>query len=402
MTPHRRAGAAGAALVFALALSAGLLAAGRLRPAVAQQPSGSYHWQALAASGSLAGHSLLALPDGGFLALGGEASPGIPASSPLRLSLGTPEGLWSDLPQSGDIPVSRLSGRGLLGAAAVLDPGDGRVLFTCDCADGRFGYLLDPGSGRWQALPGAEGPQSLWYPILVYDAPRDRAILIGGDMAGTGELSSAIWSYDLSPAAAGWQRLGDAAWSAPLLFAAYGVAPDGRLTIFSGGDALGTVEPTLWSVDLARLGAAEAWNRVEAGDGPSGRQGASLVFDPAGTGYLYGGYRATEERQEDLADLWLLKGLTGAAAQPRWEEARLLLGGRRPQARSGHAAAWGLAGSGGLVVHGGARAEAGQVSYLGDAWRLDWAGFGDTPTPPATVTAPASRPRIFLPWGERP
>lgn len=400
MTPLRRTGVAGA--VFVLALFAGLFVAGSLRPATAQQPSGSFAWQDLAASASLAGHSLLALPDGSFLTLGGEAAPGSPAA-PLRLSRGTPNGRWSDLPQSGDLPVSRLSGRGLLGAAAVLDPGDGRVLLTCDCADGRFGYLLDPGSGRWQALEAADGPQSLWYPILVYDAPRDRAILIGGDLAGTGELSSAVWSYDLSPAAAGWQRLGDAAWSAPLLFAAYGVAPDGRLFVFSGGDASGTVEPVLWRMDLARAGAAEAWSRVEAGAGPSGRQGATLSFDPAtGRGYLYGGYRATEERQEDLADLWLLEGLTGAAAQPRWEEARLLLGGRRPQARSGHAAAWDVAGPA-LVVHGGARAEAGQVSYLGDTWRLDWAGFGDTATPPPpTATAPAPNPHIFLPWGEKP
>ncbi len=398
MTPHRRAGAAGVVLV--LALSAGLWA-GALSRDVRAQSGDALSWQALAASGSLAGHGLLALPDGSFLALGGEADPGVAAGAPPRLSRGLPGGTWTDLVQSGDLPVSRLSDRGLLGAAALLDPGDGRILLTCDCAEGRFAHLLDIGTGRWQALPAGDGPQGLWYPLLVHDAARDRAILIGGDQSGTGELSTAIWSFDLSPAATGWQRLGDVAWPAPLLFAAHGVAPGGQLYVFSGADALGTVGSSLWRLDLARAGAAEAWTLVDAGEGPAGRQGATLTFDPAtGRGYLFGGYRATAEQQEDLADLWLLEGAGGAAPQPRWTQARLLLGGARPAARSGHAAAWDLA-EPGLVVHGGARAEAGQVRYLGDAWRLGPALEATPTVAPATVT-PSPAPRIYLPWGERP
>ena len=397
MSPHRPGAATRAALALGMAFAFGL---GFLSPAgVAGQPGAqAFVWQNLPEGAPLAGHILLRLPSGSLLALGGESSPGQTGPQPRALDLSQTQPAWVDLAESGDIPRSRLTDRGLLGAAAIVDPAENLLLLTCDCADGRSTYTLDLDSGVWRAMASPESPGPLWYPLLAYDANRDRAVLIGGDLAGTGELSSAVWAFDLSPARAGWTRLGDAGWSVPLLFSASAMAADGALYVFSGGDALGSVTEQLWRVDLARAGDASGWSAVAVPAGPAGRLGASLVFDPAtGTGWLYGGYRAVADIPQDQADVWRLT--VARDSEPfAWDRLTTFVGPERPQARSGHAAAWDPAGER-MVVYGGAHSAEGQTSYLGDAWSLALAAAPETATPSATPTA---EPRIYLPWGSKP
>lgn len=400
MNPHHRGVAARAALAIAMA-SALLLG---FLPTVgrAQQGAGARSWQRLSDAGPLAGHVLLNLPDGRLLALGGESSPGVAGPGPLVLDLSRPAGGWTALTQSGDLPVSRLTGRGLLGAAAIVDPAENLLFLTCDCAEGHSAYTLDLGTGVWRSAAAADGPVALWYPILAYDAPRDRAVLIGGDQAGTGELSGAVWAYDLSPARAGWTRLGDAGWTSSLLFGAYAVGPDAALYLFSGADAVGTVQESLWRVDLAHAGEAAGWTVVAVPAGPAGRLGATLVFDPASrAGWLYGGYRAVADIPQDQADIWRLTGI-GGGGPASWTAVADLVGTEQPQARSGHASAWDSIG-GRMLVYGGAHSTEGDTRYLGDTWSLEPAALpSSTPTPTATSPATPSMPRIYLPWGSKP
>lgn len=399
MNPHRRGAAARAALAIAMAfaLSLGFLpSVGR-----AQQGASALSWKRLPDAGPLAGHVLLRLPDGRLLALGGESSPGIAGPTPLVLDLSRSASGWSALDQSGDIPASRLTDRGLLGAAAVIDAAENLLFLTCDCADGHSAYTLDLATGVWRSVASAEGPGATWYPVLAYDAPRDRAVLVGGDLAGTGELSGAVWAYDLSPARAGWTRLGDAGWATPLLFSAFTVGPDAALYIFSGGDALGTVQEDLWRVDLARVGEDSGWSKVTVAGGPAGRLGATLVFDQAsGAGWLYGGYRAVADIPQDQGDVWRLTGI-GGREPAAWTAVANLVGIEHPQERSGHAAAWDPTGDR-MLVYGGAHSAEGDTRYLGDAWSLEPAAVTGTPTPTATSPSTPDAPRIYLPWGSRP
>ncbi len=400
MTPHHRGGAARAALSIIMALAfclSGPPPAGR-----AQQPGAeAYAWQGLPDGGPVAGHILLPLPDGRLLALGGESSPGVAGPTPLVLEPARSGSPWAALPQSGDIPRSRLTDRGLLGAAAVIDAAENLVLLTCDCADGRNSYFLDLADGAWRLASQEGGPGALWYPILAYDAARDRAILIGGDRGGTGVLSGEVWSFDLSSARSGWTRLGDAGWTTPLLFSASAIGPDGALWIFSGGDALGDVQEQMWRVDLAHSGERDGWSAIPVAGGPSGRLGASLVFDlERGTGWLYGGYRAVADIPQDQGDIWRLT-LGRDTLQASWNRVTNLVGGE-PQARSGHAAAWVVAGSR-MVIYGGAHSTEGETAYLEDAWALASALMPGTPTPTPTPTPEASvGPRIYLPLGSKP
>ncbi len=328
-----------------------------------------YRWSGLPSDLPLAGHSSLLAAEDRWLLIGGESGFGAPGLA-RSLELGAVASEWADLEQTGSIPRSRQAGRGLIGARAILDADDDRLLLICDCQDGQT-YLYDLASGEWTQVE-TETDLALWYPGLVYDAERDRAILFGGDRYGTNSLSDEVWALDLSAAPGSWQALPAVPFR--LLHQAYAVDPaSGDLLVVGGQDETGAAVAAAWRVDLASIDRADAWQPLGLRDGapaPSARIGATMVFATGQSAFLlYGGYVAGEDGATDLAEIWRLD--YDHPESPAWEsvEARLPLDGQGPGARAGHAADWDPSQSR-MLVYGGTRGEGGDVRYLADAWSL--------------------------------
>lgn len=370
--PLRPIAAAALACALLLALARALALPG------AAAPAGGTAWQALAPDATLAGHDAVVTAAGRMLLHAGESGFAEPPAAMRQLDLAAglnaEAAAWSSFPASGAAPQARLDHRGLPGSRAALDPGENLLLAVCDCQGGS-GYLLDLASGAWTRAPG-DRDLPLWYPVLVYDAPRDRALLYGGQAYGLGDqVSRAGWAYDLSPARAGWSPLADMP-AVRVHQAAALDAASGHLLSFGGQDESGEPQTTLWRLDTARAEEAGAWEDITAlaGPGPSARLGATLSFDPRGPrALLYGGYTF----DGDLADAWILD--YADPARPSWT---LLAEGSPeagPGARSGHSAVWDPAGQR-VVVYGGTRSS-GDVAFLGDTWAIDPAPAAPTPGP---------------------
>lgn len=331
-------------------------------------------WQPLTSDESLAGHAAVMTRDHRMVVHGGEQDVNQPPGAMRQLDLNGSGAAWSTFPARGVPPASRLPGRGLPGSRAVIDAAEDVMLTVCDCAEGHT-FLLDVASGNWTRAP-RDADLPLWYSVLVYDAPRDRAVLYGGQVYGLGDqVAAALATYDLSAARGGWRTLPDApiAW----VYQAAGVEPrSGHLVLFGGQDENGVPQAALWRLDLAQVGEAGAWVDITrlAGPGPTARLGATLVFDPeTGHGVLYGGYTA----EGDLDDAWLLD--YADPATPRWT--RLAISGAAPGPRSGHSAVWD-ASKGRMVIYGGARQDvAAGARFLGDTWALTLEPEQAQPTP---------------------
>jgi len=126
-----------------------------------------------------------------------------------------------------------------------------------------------------------------------------------------------------------------------------------RLLVFGGASAAGLPSDLL---SLSGASGAPAWQIIDAGPGPEGRQDASLAFDAVTRqAFLYGGCR--NGCTEPLGDTWRLVENGGAA---HWEPLP-----SAPDARSGHTAVYAPA-IPGLVVFGG-RTAAGEIN---DVWLL--------------------------------
>jgi hypothetical protein len=332
----------------------------------------------------------------------------VPPEAMRQLDLRT--GTWSDLQTTGPQPASRLTGRGLLGGRAVVDPEEDVLLALCDCSNGSA-HLLDLSTGGWSRAPG-DRPLGLIFPILVYDPAGDRALLFGGDEHGEGTAQLEGWAYDLSAARRGWTAL--PRMPAPLLFPSAAFDPDTRHLLVFGGqlgqEADGRVVDRLWRIDL---GAADpAWQEITslAGAAPPARMGATLTFAPsADLAVLYGGY----DGHDELGDVWALDYADPAA--PRWASLSPAFEGPGPGERSGHSAVWDGAGNR-ILYYGGLR---NTFQVLQDTWALDLSplvdpGPTDTPggaTPTATpirtprMPTPTATPEggapIFLPWSAK-
>jgi hypothetical protein len=377
---HRRPGPGLAMSVFAfitIAL-AGLLPI--VSGASAAPGQGSPTWTPLQPDEPLAGHDAVLTPGGKLLLYGGESELGVAPTALRQLDLASPNGQWTSLGVQGDVPVARLPDRGLPGSRAVVDPGENLLLTVCDCRGGNT-FILDLAGGRWNHAPG-DADLPLWFSVLAYDAPRDRAVLYGGQQYGLGDQVAAKgWAYDLSPARKGWQALPDAPFE--MVYQAADVDPkSGHVLVFGGLAAKGSVEASLWRLDLARADEPGAWQDITtlAGSGPSPRVGATLTVDPATSqALLYGGLAA----DGDLADVWMLD--YADPTRPTWTQVEVP--GPGPGSRSGHSAVWDPAGKR-AVIYGGTDLDdlTGEASYLNDAWAFR---IEEPEEPP--------RPTIFMP-----
>jgi hypothetical protein len=359
-------------------------------PAAGQGGAGEGHsdmtWSALAGDETLAGHVAVLDGRGGMLLIGGEADLGAPPRSLRRMDLESGE--WTDFAVSGDLPAPRTAGRGLVGARAIVDPEEALLVMVCDCSEGST-YALDLNTGLWTRVDSEPGLE-LWYPSFVYDAERDRGLLVGGDLFGTNTLVSAVWTLDLSAARGGWTSQPDAPFV--LLHQAAAIAPaTGHLVLIGGQNAEGVAVDDSWRLDLGSISEAGAWQRLPLPTdlpAPVSRIGASLVFEAAGdTALLYGGYRPLGESAAELADVWRLSH--GTDSPPRWT----LLASDQPAeetpgARAGHSAIWDDAGTR-MIVYGGVHEEDGLLHYLDDAWQ-----FAPKIEPP--------NPPIYLPSLQKP
>lgn len=333
-------------------------------------------WSALAGDEPLAGHVAVLDGQGGMLLLGGEADLGAPPRSLRRMDLES--GDWSDFAVSGDLPTPRTAGRGLVGAKAIVDPEESLLVLVCDCDEGSV-YFLDLDSGRW-TLSASEPGLELWYPSFVYDAERDRGVIVGGDLFGTNTLVSAVWTLDLSEARSGWQAQPEAPFA--LLHQAAAIAPrTGHLVMIGGQNAGGVAVGDSWRLDLGSISEAGAWQRLPLPvdlPAPVARIGASLVFESVGDrALLYGGYRPLGESAANLDDVWRLSH--GTDSPPRWTMLGLDQPAEEtPGARAGHSAIWDEAASR-MIVFGGVQEEDGLLHYLDDAWQL--ASRAEPPNP---------------------
>jgi hypothetical protein len=284
-------------------------------------------------------------------------------------------GTWSSLSATGPAPRSAVEDRGLLGSRAALDAGENLMIAVCDCQNGST-HFLDLTEGRWSPAPN-DRPMPFSYPVFVYDAAGDRAILIGGEEEFGEEFSTRVWAYDLSPARSGWRDAGTTPFR--ILHQAADIDPASRHVLLFGGQTDRALETdALWRLDLGADGAA-AWSELTPeGVKPSARMGASLTFlGDSGTAVLFGGY----SRSGELAETWLLDYTDPEA--PVWQPLALTGG---PSGRSGHSAVWDPVGER-VLIYGGV---AGSTSYLDETWAFSLSTAAPTPTdePSATPTTP--------------
>ncbi|HET9315695.1 MAG TPA: FG-GAP-like repeat-containing protein, partial [Vicinamibacteria bacterium] len=136
-----------------------------------------------------------------------------------------------------------------------------------------------------------------------------------------------------------------------------------RLMVLGGANGPGASLSDLWILDDASgAGRVPSWRARATGAGPSARQSASLVLDPAsGRAVLFGG--CGDACETARADAWVLVDALGTGGPAVWQALP-----DAPAPRSGHAAAF-VPGSGRMIVFGGSDAAGGPDSS--DVWVLE-------------------------------
>ena len=167
------------------------------------------------------------------------------------------------------------------------------------------------GSPSWAlVLPGSQGPPSSGRNSGIYDPVRRRFLILGGD-AGAGTLEQGLWAFGLDQLPS-WTRLGLAGSSPDGIrdYAAIYDRPRDRMLVF-GGNA-----PTrddfvndVWSFSLA--GSVTGAHLTPAGTPPTPRSGASAILDaPRDRMIVHGGWLGSSASSET----WQLT----LGASPTW------------------------------------------------------------------------------------
>lgn len=197
-------------------------------------------------------------------------------------------GRWLELPAAGAPPEARY------GSCAALGP-DGRLWISHGFThSGRFAdtRTYDFPAGEWAeaSVDGARPVKRCLHDCLW--TPDGRLVLYAGQTDGVAALGD-LWTLDPG---GGWTEAPTPEPPARQLYALASAGATGW--VFGGRDVKGAYLDDLWSLDLATLG----WRPVEAGIGPAGRAGATLIEDTArGRLLLFGGVGgsgATDEMWE--------------------------------------------------------------------------------------------------------
>jgi hypothetical protein len=223
----------------------------------------------------------------------GQYSLAIDAAHPERVA-------WNNLQTLGFLPSPRAFG------TMVFDPPRSRMLlFGGETNDTHQLQVLDLAGGTpiWSPLDLPGAPPSREGQIAVYDPVRDRMLVIGGFTAGFGDRND-VWALSLSGAPS-WEELDPAGTLPPphsFCAAAYDPARD-RVLMFAGNGANPFYDDT-WALDLAH---GPAWVNLTGYSGPPPRRRGSsgAAFDPAGNKLVvFGGVDSPPET--DLSDTWAL------------------------------------------------------------------------------------------------
>ncbi len=257
---------------------------------------------------------------------------------------------WNDLNPGGATPAARVD------QAMVYDPVDQRaLLFGGWSVDEVYGdtWSYDPAGNNWTQLnPTGDLPARRASHAMAYDPKTGATILFGGwDSLNDKELND-TWAYN--PSADTWTELNPAG-ELPAPREGHSLVYDpysGSMIMFGGWDPDNEFSDT-WAYSLA----ANTWTNLSpAGDGPSGRDRHSMVYDPATKRMiLFGGWDGDYE----LNDSWAYD-----PAANTWTE--LAPAGNAPSPRSGHRAVYDPV-LGRMVLFGGFDGE----SELNDTWAYD-------------------------------
>ena len=150
-------------------------------------------------------------------------------------------------------------------------------------------------------------------PIVVYDAPRSRAVLFGGRGPSAIAMND-VWAYALG-ASPGWSRILPTG-AGPVRRDACGALDSlgGRLLVFGGNDGQHD-QNDVWTLTLA---GTPAWTRLNpSGVAPSPRRSATAVVDRGRNRLLViGGRDSTDAPVDEIWSLSLAGG--GAWSQLNW------------------------------------------------------------------------------------
>src|SRR5438093_710028 len=183
---------------------------------------------------------------------------------------------WSLLPAQGNPPDPRTGG------AAVYDASRHRMIYIV--ASSQFPGLNDvweldlSSTPRWRRLsPAGTAPAARVYHTLIYDAPRDRVVLFGGQVGGSG--ANDVWALNLAPVLS-WSEISPA-----------GVFPSGRyghsaiydpvrqrMIVFGGTTGSGASVNDVWALSLSGV---PTWNLVTpSGTEQPAQSYAVAIYDP--------------------------------------------------------------------------------------------------------------------------
>lgn len=164
------------------------------------------------------------------------------------------------------------------------------VIFGGDGAKQRNDlWALDLGTYQWMELvPNGVGPGPRTDLAAVYDAPRDRMVIIGGRVGFTTSIDE-VWAFSFATST--WKQLP----SGPPGRHDVPATTDGtKMWVFGGAGAFLQSLDDLWELDLA----TETWRKLpDDGEKPSARTSGVLeVLD--GSLYTVGGHDATSTKRD--------------------------------------------------------------------------------------------------------
>jgi len=295
---------------------------------------------------------------------------GLALGDGFTLSLGASPA-WAPLGASGGPPAARA-----IPGVIYEAPQDRMVIFG-GYTGGSLNdvWALDLSASTWtELLPTGGPPSPRQSPAVVYDAPRDRMVAVGGNNDSTGAVSDPFWSLSLGSTIA-WTDLGGRRppqrWDA-----ATAVDPSRQVMWIHGGDAYDNngraTRTDLWSLTLS---GTPTWSEPATTGTPLGRRyGHSAIYDaPRDRLVFFGGNDTTSY----LNDVWALT-LSGT---PEWSQ--LSPSGTPPDGRMYHSAVYDAVNER-MVVFGGWTGTA----TLNDVWALSlagapaWTQLSPTGTPP--------------------